>query len=74
MLLFQWYEKEIPSTASLGVLNPSPMDFQKRFPPFPGLFPFPVFFELRKQAKQQQQKSIQPQNHSVGNKVKRSSK
>jgi len=23
------------------------MDFQKRLPPLPGLFPFPVFFELR---------------------------
>lgn len=34
--------------ASLGVLNPSPIDFQKRFPPFPGLFPFPPFLELQK--------------------------
>ena len=40
--------REIPLMDSLGVLNPSPMDFQKRFPPFPGLFPFPVFFVLRK--------------------------
>jgi len=42
---------EIPSMASLGVLNPRPMDFQKRFPPLPGLFPLPVFFELRKREK-----------------------
>ena len=31
-----------------GVLKPKPMFFQKRFPPLPGLFPFPDFFELRK--------------------------
>lgn len=36
-----------PSIASLGVLNPKPMLFQNRFPPFPGLFPFPDFFELQ---------------------------
>ena len=34
--------------ASRGVLKPKPMFFQKRFPPFPGLFPFPDFFELDK--------------------------
>jgi len=37
----------IPSIASLGVLNPNPTLFQNLFPPFPGLFPFPDFFELR---------------------------
>lgn len=37
----------VPSMASLGVLKPNPMLFQKRFPPFPGLFPFPVFLELK---------------------------
>ena len=40
--------RDIPSMASLGVLKPIKMDFQNRFPPFPGLFPFLVFFELRK--------------------------
>ncbi|KAF3567544.1 hypothetical protein DY000_02011399 [Brassica cretica] len=34
--------------ASRGVLKLKPMFFQKRFPPLPGLFPFPDFFELRK--------------------------
>ena len=33
--------------ASLGVLKPKPMLFQNRFPPFPGLFPFEVFFALK---------------------------
>lgn len=37
----------IPSIASLGVLNPKPMLFQYRFPPFPGLLPLPDFFELQ---------------------------
>jgi len=36
-----------PSMASLGVLNPRPTDLKNRFPPFPGLFPFPLFFELQ---------------------------
>ncbi|KAG5126854.1 hypothetical protein JHK82_027689 [Glycine max] len=38
--------RDIPSMASLGVLKPTTMDFQNRFPPFPGLFPFLAFFEL----------------------------
>ena len=42
--------RDIPSMASLGVLKPTTMDFQNRFPPFPGLFPFLVFFDLRKWA------------------------
>ena len=33
--------------ASRGVLNPNPILFQNLLPPFPGLFPFPVFFELQ---------------------------
>jgi len=37
--------------ASLGVLKLRPMDFQKRLPPLPGLFPLPVFFELGKPEK-----------------------
>lgn len=37
--------------ASLGVLNPKPMLFQNRFPPFPGLFPFELFLELHKTTK-----------------------
>jgi hypothetical protein len=36
----------VPSIASLGVLKPRPMFFQKRLPPLPGLFPLPDFFEL----------------------------
>lgn len=44
-------ERKEPSMASLGVLNPRPTDFQKRFPPLPGLFPLPDFFELRNWAK-----------------------
>jgi hypothetical protein len=36
-----------PLIASLGVLIFNPMLFQKRVPPFPGLLPFPDFFELK---------------------------
>ena len=62
--------REIPLMDSLGVLNPSPMDFQKWFPPFPGLFPFPVFFELRKRPKTT--KDLASKHHNGKNKNKKS--
>lgn len=49
-LIKKMKDRSKPSIASLGTLNPSPMLFQNLLPPFPGLFPFPLFFELHKRS------------------------
>ena len=61
----------IPLMASQGVLNPNPMDFQKRFTPFPGLFPFRVFFQLRKGPKTTNDSASKHHNAKNKNKKKK---